>query len=200
MWRQCCLNYEVDAYVEAGRRLPYKDVTLETIDSTYYFFKADILSGQVTYSTDKHIAANLVTIPARRAMEVIAMNKRGEKPDRLDNGDGAGNDRPRSADLLEQESVTRFDNKRRDSKRRKAKKPKTRQADAAAQRADSQTAVSDDKPQAEQDNAPSQGKRENKQPPRQNQRKKRNDNRRVRRDNNAPDAVNGEAQQPAQTE
>ena len=107
---KCCLNYEVDAYVEAGRRLPYKDVTLETIDSTYYFFKADILSGQVTYSTDKHIAANLVTIPARRAMEVIAMNKRGEKPDRLDNGDGAGNDRPRSADLLEQESVTRFDN------------------------------------------------------------------------------------------
>lgn len=197
---KCCLNYEVDAYVEAGRRLPYKDVTLETIDSTYYFFKADILSGQVTYSTDKHIAANLVTIPARRAMEVIAMNKRGEKPDRLDNGDGSGNDRPRSADLLEQESVTRFDNKRRDSKRRKAKKPKTRQADAAAHKADSQTAVSDDKPRAEQDNAPSQGKRENKQPPRQNQRKKRNDNRRVRRDNNAPDAVNGETQQPAQTE
>ena len=129
---KCCLNYEVDCYVEAGRRIPPKDVTLETIDSTYYFFKADILAGLVTYSTDKTVAANLVTIPTRRAAEVIAMNKRGSKPDRLDDGDASADDKPRSSDLLEQESVTRFDNRRRDAKKRKAKKPKKQQPAAQA--------------------------------------------------------------------
>lgn len=40
---KCCLNYEVDAYVECQKRLPSKEITLETLDATYYYFKADIL-------------------------------------------------------------------------------------------------------------------------------------------------------------
>ena len=35
---KCCLNYEVDAYVEAQKRLPSKEITLETVDGTFYFF------------------------------------------------------------------------------------------------------------------------------------------------------------------
>ena len=42
---KCCLNYEVDAYVESQKRLPSKEMTLETTDSTFYFFKADIFEG-----------------------------------------------------------------------------------------------------------------------------------------------------------
>ena len=49
---KCCMNYEVDTYVEAGKRLPSKEITLQTQDAEYYFFKADILAGLVTYSTD----------------------------------------------------------------------------------------------------------------------------------------------------
>ena len=59
---KCCMNYEVDTYVEAGKRLPSKEITLQTQDAEYYFFKADILAGLVTYSTDKHLAANLSLI------------------------------------------------------------------------------------------------------------------------------------------
>ena len=59
---KCCLNYEVDAYVECQKRLPSKEITLETADSTYYYFKADILRGAITYSTDKNFLANEVTI------------------------------------------------------------------------------------------------------------------------------------------
>ena len=77
---KCCLNYEVDDYVEAGKRLPGKDVVLQTQDSDYYLFKSDILAGLVTYSTDKNIAANLETITAERAKEIIEMNRKGEKP------------------------------------------------------------------------------------------------------------------------
>lgn len=47
----------------------------------YYYFKADILKGTITYSTDKSFLANEVTISARRAFEVLNMNKRGEKPE-----------------------------------------------------------------------------------------------------------------------
>lgn len=114
---KCCLNYEVDAYVEASRTLPPRDVEIETADGTYYFFKADILRGEVTYSTDKHIPANLVTVSARRAIAVIEMNKRGERPAALDAT--AGSEPKRSADLLEQENINRFDNSGRSKKRKK---------------------------------------------------------------------------------
>ncbi len=118
---KCCLNYEVDSYVEAGKRIPSKDIVLETQDASYFFFKADILQGRVTYSTDKTIAANLVTISTKRAIEVIALNKHGAKPANLDDGEPSAA-ATHTSDLLEQESVERFDNKRRDSKRNKQKK------------------------------------------------------------------------------
>lgn len=114
---KCCLNYEVDAYVEASRRLPARDIELETQDGVYYFFKCDILRGEVTYSTDKHIPANLVTIPARRAFAVIEMNKRGERPESLQAGNQQESKRP--VDLLEQENIDRFDNTSRNNKKRR---------------------------------------------------------------------------------
>ena len=77
---KCCLNFEVDAYVEASRRMPPRDVRLETADATYFHFKSDIFNRLVTYSTDKNMAVNLVTIPAQRVFEVIELNKSGEKP------------------------------------------------------------------------------------------------------------------------
>ena len=115
---KCCLNYEVDAYVECQKRLPSKEITLETKDGTYYYFKADILKNLVTYSTDKGFLANEVTISARRAFEVIGMNRRGEKPDTL-GGDGSVRETSRPKDILEQESLTRFDKNRKKKKKTK---------------------------------------------------------------------------------
>ena len=114
---KCCLNYEVDAYVEASRGLPNRDIELETQDGTYYFFKCDIMRGEITYSTDKHIPANLVTISGRRAFAIIEMNKRGERPESLQ-ADGQ-REVKRSVDLLEQENINRFDNMQRGGKKRR---------------------------------------------------------------------------------
>lgn len=114
---KCCLNYEADAYVEAFRKLPPRDVQLETADATYFYFKADILAQQVTYSTDKRLAANLVTIPVDRAIQVIELNKSGEKPLLLDEQTPQEPQRP--VDLVEQEDLTRFDNSRRKKHGRK---------------------------------------------------------------------------------
>lgn len=124
---KCCLNYEIDVYVESQKRLPSKEITLETIDGTYYFFKADILKGFITYSTDKNFMANAETISARRAFEIINMNKQGEKPERLtENGQNNAPERP--IDLVEQESLTRFDKRKGSNNRKKKKKGNNAQA------------------------------------------------------------------------
>ena len=114
---KCCMNYEVDQYIEAGRRLPSREISLETMDGEYYFFKADILSNMVTYSTDKRAAVNLTTIPARRALDIIEMNRRGEKPDTLEEGGKVLP--PKPIDLAAQDDLHRFDKK----KKKKKKKP-----------------------------------------------------------------------------
>ena len=115
---KCCLNYEVDDYVEASRRLPSKDALLQTQDSDYYYFKADILAGLITYSTDKNIAANLETITAQRAHQIIDMNRRGEKPESLQE-DGNRTVAEGPIDLATQENINRFDRAKKKKKKRK---------------------------------------------------------------------------------
>ncbi len=116
---KCCLNYEADNYVEASRKLPAKDILLQTIDGDYHYFKADILAGLVTYSTDKNLAANLETITADRAKQIIEMNRKGEKPESLQES-GTKKEVPTSVDLATQENINRFD---RTKKKKKKKKP-----------------------------------------------------------------------------
>lgn len=114
---KCCLNYEVDEYIEAGKKLPSKEVMLQTKDSDYYYFKSDILAGTVTYSTDKNLAANLETISAERAREIIEMNRKGEKPLVL-NEDDRSKPASKPVDLLADADLSRFDK----AKKRKNKK------------------------------------------------------------------------------
>ncbi len=114
---KCCLNYEVDDYVEASKRMPPKDAVLQTADNDYYQFKTDILAGEITYSTDKKMAVNLETISAERALAIIELNKQGEKPLSLV-GDGSVVETKKSKDLLEGD-INRFDKaKRKKNKRR----------------------------------------------------------------------------------
>ena len=106
---KCCINYEVDTYVEAHKRLPSREIALETLDNTYYHFKTDIFKREITYSTDKVLAANLVTISAGRAFEVINLNKKGLKPESLLEENRQQQPRRDAQDILGQDSVTRFD-------------------------------------------------------------------------------------------
>lgn len=117
---KCCINYEVDAYVEAQKRLPSREIILETKDNSYYHFKTDIFKREITYSTDKVIAANLITISAERAFDVINMNKRGNKPVSLEADTKPQPPKRDAQDILGQESVTRFDNVKKKKKKRPA--------------------------------------------------------------------------------
>ena len=132
---KCCMNFEVDCYAEVAKKLPPKDVRLETKDNIYYHFKTDILKREMTYSTDKSVPANLVTLSAERVAEVIALNKNGVKPEKL-SLDSKEREFERKAfgDIIEQADVTRFDKAKR-KKNKNNKKPKQggKQGDAREQ-------------------------------------------------------------------
>lgn len=115
---KCCMNYEVDQYMEALKQLPSREISLHTQDAEYFFFKADILRHLLTYSTDKKFLAGEQTITARRAFEIIQMNREGKKPASL--LEEGKDPEPTSLDLLDQENINRFDSQ--NAKRKKKKK------------------------------------------------------------------------------
>lgn len=121
---KCCLNYEVDDYMEAARRLPSREVSLFTLDAEYFLVKTDILSGECTYSTDRKKMANVETISARRAREIIELNRQGEKLLSLLD-DGSVKPEAKSADLLADGDLSRFDKFQK--KKKKKKKPSAAQ-------------------------------------------------------------------------
>lgn len=180
---KCCLNYEVDDYVEANRLLPSKEVILQTKDNDYYLFKTDILAGLVTYSTDKNMAANLETITATRAKKVIEMNKQNEKPLTLHEDDKAKKADEEPIDLLTQESVTRFDKNRKKGKNKNNRRNTNAQA-AGGNRTDErrERSATGNKPQR-RDNREDKNKDQNSREQRSKSREPRNDNREPRNGN-----------------
>ncbi len=156
---KCCLNYEVDDYLEASRKLPRRDVTLVTQDAEYHLFKTDILAGLCTYSTDKNLGANTETITAKRALEIIAMNKQGEKPLSLSEDNKAKTEK-KPVDLLADADVSRFDK----AKKKKKKKNKSKQApmrkvqEGATQQASARSNHNKQDDARQKDNKPNEGK------------------------------------------
>ncbi|MEI8087135.1 MAG: regulatory iron-sulfur-containing complex subunit RicT [Paludibacter sp.] len=118
---KCCMNFEVDTYVDALKGFPSKEIQLETADNTYYHFKTDVFKALISYSTSPNFGANVVTISPKRAKEIIALNKKGNKPDLLDDH-SEDEVKPVVIDYengVGQDSLTRFDTQ----KKRPANKP-----------------------------------------------------------------------------
>lgn len=113
---KCCMNYEIDTYVEASRAFPNKDVTLETKDATYYQVKCDLLKKEITYSTSKDTFSNVQTITTDRAWQILKLNRRGVKVESLSEN-SILSEQSAFGDILGQD-VTRFDKPQRNKERR----------------------------------------------------------------------------------
>jgi cell fate regulator YaaT (PSP1 superfamily) len=125
---KCCMNYELDSYLDAIKNFPSKEIQLETIDNTYYHFKTDVFKGIMSYSTSQNFGANVVAITSRRAKEVIAMNKKGMKPDLLDDHSD-DEEMPTPIDYengVGQDSLTRFDTTKKRQGGKSNKRPVNR--------------------------------------------------------------------------
>jgi cell fate regulator YaaT (PSP1 superfamily) len=123
---KCCLNFELDCYVDAQKSFPSKEVALEALDCTAYFFKMEVHKGIYWYSTDQNSTANLVALPVQRVKEIIATNRKGKKVDRLQSVDSVADLAPVSQDLLKNNSLTRFDPPEKKSQPRNTNRRKNR--------------------------------------------------------------------------
>ncbi len=151
---KCCLNYEVDSYVEAQKKLPSREVSLETKDGTYFHFKTDIHKRQISYSTSKDFPANLITISASRAFEIIALNKRGVRVDSLIGEEKKAEVKKDFSDVVGQDSLTRFDkskkpnNKKKSYRNRQDDRPERQDRSARPERGEkSERQERDDRPE-----------------------------------------------------
>ena len=80
---KCCLNFEYEAYVEALKAFSDPNIVLHFESGDAVHQKNDVFKGIMWYSytTDK---SNIMAIPVDKGKEIIEMNKRGEKPEKLE--------------------------------------------------------------------------------------------------------------------
>jgi cell fate regulator YaaT (PSP1 superfamily) len=106
---KCCLNFELDCYVDAQRQFPSREIPLELADSTVWFQKMEVHKGIYWYSTDPHSSLNLTAVPVLRVREIQEMNRKDKKPERLLIIEDSIDLSSESEDLLKNNSLTRFD-------------------------------------------------------------------------------------------
>jgi cell fate regulator YaaT (PSP1 superfamily) len=115
---KCCLNYEVDAYLDAQKDFPSAEIVLETREGKAYHQKTDIFKRMMWYSFDSSAATNLIPITVERVMEIIRLNKQGIIVDKLTDVDLTKVvEEVGYMNAAGQESLTRFDDKKRAQRR-----------------------------------------------------------------------------------
>ncbi|MDX2444770.1 MAG: regulatory iron-sulfur-containing complex subunit RicT [Bacteroidales bacterium] len=120
---KCCLNYELDCYLDAQKDFPNPEIPLELMEGTAYHQKTDIFNRLMWYSFDSKSGINTMPVPVDRVKEILEMNKKGQKPDYLVKDTSAIVAKEHSFDnVVGQESLTRFDGKSRRKKKSKRKR------------------------------------------------------------------------------
>ncbi len=127
---KCCLNYELDTYLDALEDFPRSDVKLKTEKGTAVCQKTDIFKGLLWFAYEKE-GMNWHELSLEKVNEIIAINKKGNTVSSLEEFvEYAKVDKKELfSNVVGQDSLTRFDqpkqtrNKKRRSNRNK--KPAT---------------------------------------------------------------------------
>jgi cell fate regulator YaaT (PSP1 superfamily) len=109
---KCCLNFEVDTYLDAQRDFPPTNIPLDTEKGRFIFQKADILGGIYWYSVQNNeSASSLVPVPVVKVKEILRMNSSGKRPDKLlpEPTPADRNEQETFQNMAGQESINRFD-------------------------------------------------------------------------------------------
>lgn len=131
---KCCLNFEVDTYIDAQKDFPPSNVLLETENGTFYYQKADIFKRVFWYSKQGDNSGAMVPVPVDRVKEIIRLNQKGKVAYQL----LAVQEVPKNAEEKlnfeagsDKDSLTRFDrpktsgDRKHGHNRRKKFKPRT---------------------------------------------------------------------------
>jgi len=124
---KCCLNYELDMYLEALENFPSIDTKLLTEKGTAVCQKLDIFKGVLWYCYEGEWM-NWFEIKAEKANEIIALNKQNKKAVSLEAfvAEAAYSEEAVYNNVVGQDSLTRFDKPKRSKKRQKNQKRKKR--------------------------------------------------------------------------
>jgi cell fate regulator YaaT (PSP1 superfamily) len=119
---KCCLNYELDSYLDALKAFPKTDVKLYTQKGTAVCQKTDIFRGHMWYAYEGEWM-NWHKITTEQAREIIELNKKKEKVASLEEyaSDLIEDTKVEFENVVGQDSLTRFDNPKGNKKRKNNK-------------------------------------------------------------------------------
>ena len=116
---KCCLNYELDAYLDALKAFPKNDTKLYTQKGTAVCQKTDIFKGLLWYAYEGEWM-NWYVITTEQANDIIKKNKRKEKVASLEEyaAEQIQDTKTDFENVVGQDSLTRFDNPKSKKKRK----------------------------------------------------------------------------------
>ncbi len=123
---KCCLNYELDAYMEGIKEFPDTKIKLKTKKGRAHFIKMDIFQRRMWFAYEDHMSGGIVDLSLDRVHEIIALNKAGKNPEKLEDffDKNTGSHEADYENVVGQDSIDRFDSKAKRFKRRKSNKNK----------------------------------------------------------------------------
>jgi len=125
---KCCLNYELDSYIDAQKDFPQSDKEIKSKLGTAYHQKTDVFRRIMYYQAIAENSSKIIALTPERVKEILQANKKGIvvetwKEQTIDintTGNKAELDYTNSVGT---ESLTRFDsNKKKNPKRRKKRR------------------------------------------------------------------------------
>lgn len=132
---KCCLNYELDAYMEELKKFPNTKLKLKTKKGEAFFQKMDIFGNKLWYSYSED-PFEFIELSLDRVNYILAQNKKGEKVEELkDLSKLVEVSGPDYANVVGQDELTRFDNqnnKRRNKRRNKKRRQKSEKSNGNA--------------------------------------------------------------------
>lgn len=128
---KCCLNYELDMYIDALKDFPSQDSKLQTEKGLAFCQKTDIFKETLWFSYRNDPAA-WHTLKKEQVTEILEKNKKGEKVESLEeySEDNIVEEKKVFENVVGQDSLTRFDQPkhRRKKNRNKNKRRRNKQS------------------------------------------------------------------------
>lgn len=124
---KCCLNYELDMYLDAVKSFPKSDTRLQTENGNAYHVKTDVFKRQMWFAYEGNSAAGLIAMAPERVREIAKMNSEGKKPKELNEYVLDVVKEPDYTNVVGQDSLNRFEHTFKSKK--KKKKPGNRPVD-----------------------------------------------------------------------
>jgi cell fate regulator YaaT (PSP1 superfamily) len=130
---KCCLNYELDCYIDAQKNFPPANIPLETEKGAYNYLKADIFKGIFYYVKEGNQQGGMVAVSVENVKEIQKLNRIGKKIPQLSSENVVVNqqDEPGYQNTVGQESLDRFDQKSKNRRKKRRKPVLTRKSNSA---------------------------------------------------------------------